>query len=279
MIDLHTHSYISDGVSNPKEIVRLAKEAGLNAVAITDHDSIDGLKEAKAEADRLGITLVNGIEFSVKYDTNRQLHILGLGIDPENEAFLQIYNPYKKKKSESLSRVFEALQGMGLDIDREKVEPYITSSQMDRHSIAKYMVASGISSMAKYAWMDYMDKIDYFPGELIQPDKAFEAIHAAGGKAFIAHYHLSIGLKGYSLADIRRRLKELKELGLDGMEYYYPSFTTEDKKLCESLIKELGFIKSGGSDFHGSNRAGTYVGVGEGDLRVPDELLENIIGR
>lgn len=255
----------------------MAKEAGLKAVAITDHDSIDGHFEAQCEADRLGIKLVKGIEFSVAYGENRLIHILGLEIDPQCEGFISIYTRYRQDRSERLAHVFQKLRSMGVQLERKDVEPYITGDYMDRQAIAKYLVANGIVSSIKYAWVNFLDHIDYIYGELIKPEDAFSAIHAAGGKAFIAHFHLPIGLKGYSDEEARKHLKELKELGLDGMEFFYPSFTMEDQLRCARYIEELDFLKSGGTDFHGANREHIKIGVGEGDFKVPDELLNNII--
>lgn len=277
MIDLHTHTTISDGTVSPKELIQEANKTGLKAVAITDHDSIDGLDEAQSEADRLGIRLVKAIEFSVTYGENRLIHILGLAIEPHCEGFMTIYTRFRKERSVRLTHVFKKLRSMGAQIEREDAEPYISGDYMDRQAIAKLLVAKGYALTVKDAWGKFLDQIDYVSGELITPEDAFSAIHAAGGKAFMAHFHLPIGLKGYSDEEARKGLKELKELGLDGMEFYYPSFTLEDKLRCSEYIEEFGFIKSGGTDFHGSNREHIKLGVGEGDFEVPDELLENIL--
>lgn len=277
MIDLHAHTTISDGSLSPVELIREAKKAGLTAVAITDHDSIAGHDDAQSEADQLGIRLIKGIEFSVTYGKNRLIHILGLGIEPQCEGFMSIYKPYKEERSIKLTHVFEELRSMGVQIERKNVEPYITGGYMDRQTIAKYLVAEGYASTIKGAWVDFLDHISYIDGELITPEDAFSAIHAAGGKAFLAHFHLAIGLKGYSKGETYRRLEELKKLGLDGMEYFYPSFTKEDTIRCARYIEDFGFIKSGGTDFHGANRAHIRLGIGEGDFYVPEKLLDHLL--
>ncbi len=277
MIDLHTHTTTSDGTLTPKELIQLAKETGLTAMAITDHDTIAGLDEAQTEADKLGVNLINGIEFSTAFGENRLLHILGIGIDPRNERFLQIYKSFRERRSERLTLVFEKLRCLGVEIDRKLVQPFISGGYMDRQAIAKYLVAKGYTKTVKDSWINYLDKVSYFDGELIKPEDAFNAIHAAGGKAFLAHFHLNIGFKGYSETEIDEYLNTLKELGLDGMEYYYPSFSEDDTLRCAGYIEKFNFIKSGGSDFHGSTRAHIKLGIGEGDFNVPDELLENIL--
>jgi 3',5'-nucleoside bisphosphate phosphatase len=276
MIDLHTHTTISDGTITPTGLIHLAKETGLSAIAITDHDSIDGLDEAQHEADKLGVTLIKGIEFSTAFGENRLIHILGLGIDPQNEGFNKIYTNYRQKRSERLFLVFEKLPSLGVTICPEDVGPFITGGFMDRQSIAKCLVAKGYTKSIKDSWINYLDKVDYIEGELIKPEDAFSVIHSAGGKAFLAHFHLTIGLKGYSDENARIGLKMLKELGLDGMECYYPSYSKEDTLRCAKYIEDFDFIKSGGTDFHGANRPQIKLGVGEGDFNVPDELLEEI---
>ncbi len=277
MIDLHAHTTISDGTYTPTKLVKEAKRRGLYAVAITDHDSIDGLDEASEAARRLGITLVKGIEFSIAYGKGRLLHILGLGIDPDSEGFKHIYLKYRETRSTKLEHVFEALRGMGIDISHKKAIPHIIGGFMDRQAIARCLVAEGYAISIRNSWTEYLDKIPYIEGELIEPEAALDAIHAAGGKAFMAHFHLNIGLKDYSDKEIRSRLKELKDMGLDGVEYYYPSFSDEDRLRLADYIHEFGFIKSGGSDFHGANRPHIKLGIGEGNFRVPDELLKNIL--
>lgn len=276
MIDLHTHTTITDGTLTPKELIQKAKEIGLSAVAITDHDSIEGLDEAQSEADRLGIRLVKGIEFSVAYGENRLIHVLGLGIDPQNERFREMYIRFKQERSERLSHIFRKLQTQGVVIERKSVEKYVANGFMDRQAIAKYLVAEGYVSSMLDAWINYLDPINYIDGELLTPKEVFSAIHAAGGKAFLAHYHLVIGLKGYSDIEAHARLEELKGWGLDGMEYYYPSFSQEDTLRCAEFVEHFGFLKSGGTDFHGENREHIELGVGEGDFSVPDEVLEKM---
>lgn len=276
MIDLHTHTTVSDGTATPKELIQLAKKTKLTAVAITDHDSIAGLDEAQDEAEKLGITLINGIEFSTSFGVNRIIHILGLGIDPQNKGFVQAYTKFRQRRSEKLTPAFEKLRSMAVEINPETVTPFISGGFMDRQAIAKFLVAKGYTKSVKDSWINYLDKVEYIKGELIEAKDAIQAIHAGGGKAFLAHFHLNIGLKGYTDKEALLCLKQLKALGLDGIECYYPSFTDEDKRRCAKYIKELNLIKSGGSDFHGANRPNVKLGQGEGGLNVPDELLENI---
>lgn len=277
MIDLHAHTTVSDGSLSPTELVKLAKEQGLKAIAITDHDNISGIKEAKVAAKALDITLIEGIEFDVVYEKGRRMHILGLGIDSENPKFLSIYNEYRKGREERLDYVLDLLRPMGVTVDRDRLMPHKVGQYFDRQAIAKYLVVEGYAPMMKNAWVDYLDKIPFISGELIGAKEAFEAIHAAGGKAFLAHYHYNLGLNGYNEEERLTVLEDLKGMGLDGLEAYYPSFSEEDQRRCDAYVKRFDFLKSGGSDFHGANRPHIQLGVGEGDFRVPDTLLEAIM--
>ncbi len=276
MIDLHTHSNISDGTFSPRELIQQAKKIGLTAIALTDHDSIDGLEEAQNEADKLGVCLLKGIEFSVAFGNKSLIHVLGLNIDTSNEDFLKIYNHYRQLRASKLSHVFETLHQIGINITPDDVEPYISGGFMDRQAIAKCMVGKSYTESVRDSWVNYLDKAPYTDGELINAADAFSAIHAAGGKAFLAHFHLPIGLKGYSDEEARHHLLTLQKLGLDGIEFYYPSFTEEDSLRCAKYINDYGFLKSGGTDFHGGNRPHIKLGIGEGQFNVPDELLHNI---
>lgn len=275
MIDLHTHTNISDGTLSPTELIRLAKDIGLAAIAITDHDSIEGLDEADQEAQKLGVRLIKGIEFDVSYKGLR-IHILGLNIDHTNNRFLQIYNEYRKGKEEAIEYNLKELAKAGLHIQKEALISCKVGRYMDRMTIAKYLVHQTIVSSMPEAWINYIDDIPMHEQDLIPVDQAIHAIHLAGGKAFLAHFHLPIGLGTLSEEEALITLNELKAFGLDGMEYYYPSYTTLNQTQCKSLMEAFGFIGCGGTDFHGLNRKHIQLGVGEGDFLVPDEVLQVI---
>lgn len=279
MIDLHAHSTISDGTLTPSEIIQLAHELGLKGVALTDHDSIDGHEEAQRHARRLGVNLVKGIEFSVTFGENRLIHLLGLGLDTDCQGFMAPYTAYRKERARRLNPVFDHLRTMGVDIKEEALEPFVVGGYMDRQTIAKYLVHNGYVSLMKYAWINYLDHVPYREGELIDPKTAIDAIHAAGGKAIMAHMHIPIGFKGYTEQESRQRLEALVLMGLDGLEYYYPSYTKEDQEKVGGYLKDYELIASGGSDFHGANRAHIQLGVGQGDFEVPDDVLERMFAR
>jgi hypothetical protein len=277
MIDLHVHTNISDGTATPTEVVREAFELGLTALAITDHDSIEGLAEAQQEADRLGVNLIKGIEFSAVIGKGRPIHILGLAIDPTREGFVKPYEAFRSTRAMKLSHVIDNLQKRGLEVSEEILKPYQKSENLDRMAIAKWLVTKGHTKTIKASWVDWLDPIYFEEGELMTPKMAIDTIHAAGGKAFLAHYNFFVGLDGCTDQEALDLLTELKSLGLDGLEYYYPSYTKEEQMKCQHYIETFGFLKSGGTDYHGTNRPHIQLGVGVGDFCVPDEILDSLL--
>ncbi len=258
--DYHIHSVYSDGSDTPKEIIQKAKKRGLDTLALTDHDTIDGLKEASAEAIRLNINFINGIELSTRYDDHRLIHILGLGIDIVHPDFQARYTSFKKDREEALPIVIEELQKKGIPIQMNDLDQYRTGHYLDRQTAAKWLVKNKYASSIPRAWIDILDDIAYIPNELINVHDAFEMIHAGKGKAFIAHIHKPIGLYGYSDQEAFLRLQQLKLEGLDGIEAFYPTYTEKDKKLIQKAVSELGLLQSGGSDYHGKNRPEVHLG-------------------
>jgi 3',5'-nucleoside bisphosphate phosphatase len=274
LIDLHVHSNITDGTATPSEIIQLAIEANLKAVTLTDHDTIDGVEEAAAEAKRLGIRFIEGIEFSVDNGNGRLLHILGLGLDIKNPEFIKLYETFKDERERLLYFTIDSLKEMGIDLEIGELQPFKTGKWLDRQNIAKWLVATCRFNNVSNAWIKCLDKIPYQKGEIVSPELAIKMIKAAGGKSFLAHYNKNIGFQGFTFDQMKQRLAELKKLGLDGMERYYPTFTDSDMEEIDYFIDLYGFMKSGGSDYHGKNRPEVKIGIGSGDLNVPDSILD-----
>lgn len=278
MIDLHAHSMYSDGMDTPVEIIRKAKNLGLEAIAITDHDCIAGLDEASEEANKLGVNFIKGIELSVTYGEKRLIHILGLGIDPSKEGFKSLYQIYRESRHKQLGHVIKGLNKRGIYPEMDEVLELSPDGYLDRQTVGRWLLQKGISKSMHSSWVDYLDVFPYKDGELITMKSAFELIKAGGGKSFMAHFHKPIGLKGYSESQCHAILSDLKSLGLDGLECYYPDYTDENIRQVNTYVKKYDFLISGGTDYHGSNRPSVELGIGTGDMRVPNELLEFIIG-
>lgn len=271
-IDLHTHSHYSDGSMPPEELVKLAKDSGLRAIAITDHDTFDGVTEAVAAGKKYGIEVIPGIEFSAV--STGETHILGLGIDVTNGEINDAVSKAKELRLINNQRTADALQKLGFDITVEDAKKLSPVGNMGRAHFAKVMAQKGYVSSVKEAFDLYLQKgrPAFNSLRLLEPEEAIRLIHAAGGKAFLAHLHLT-KLKGEELENYVIRLKNA---GLDGIEGYYTEYDDAMEKEYQALAKKHSLILSGGTDFHGANKPHIKIGVGYGNLKIPYSLLENI---
>lgn len=277
LIDLHTHSYISDGSDSPTEVIKAAKKNKLKAIALTDHDSIAGLKEAKVAAKNNNIELINGIEISSLYKAGRILHILGLNINLDNDYFLTAYNKMKKAREKGIPKILEYIKNTtGLSIDINDLHKVKYDEYLSRYDIYRYIIENNICTEPQKVWDVYLDPIPYGKDELIPVDEAIKMIHEAGGKAYLAHFNKRIGLGGLSFEDIEDNIKYLVSLGLDGIERYYPSYIDDDRKLLDYLVWKYQLYSSGGTDYHGTNRGNIEIGFGEGNLKIPYSLIDSL---
>jgi predicted metal-dependent phosphoesterase TrpH len=254
----------------------MAQDKEITAIALTDHDSIEGLAEAEIEAKKCNMNFLKGIEISVSYGQQRLLHILGLGINPENEYFIKVYNRLRTVREEGLERVLWILNKQGISIKMQQLNQYATGKYLDRHTLTKYFVDKKICRNVPEVWHNYLDPIAYGQGELLEADEAIDIIKKSGGLSFLAHFHKKIGLDGYTNAEVEQHIKYLVSLGLDGIEQYYPSYSKENKEYAQYLINTYKLIASGGTDFHGSNRPEIALGIGEKDFNVPDSVYNDI---
>ncbi len=273
LIDLHTHSMASDGSMSPAELVRHAHEKGLSALALTDHDTVDGVQEALEEGKRLGVEVIPGIEISVDYKP--EMHILGYF--PK----LYAYNSIRKelevirqgREARNL-KIISRLNGLGIDITTEEIKREALGDVTGRPHIARALVNRGFVKSIDDAFDKYLGRegLAYFKRFELKPEEGIQAIRRAGGLPVLAH---PVFLrKTYDEMD--KLLGELKVSGLAGIEALYSDHTREDTGKYLRLAIKHGLIVTGGSDFHGSFKPGMELGTGRGGLEVPYELLENL---
>lgn len=278
IIDLHTHSYISDGASTPKEVIKSAYKNNVSVIALTDHDSVAGIKEASDAAKEYGITLISGIELSALYEDGRILHILGIGIDIENEDFLKSYYKMKKAREAGILNILNhILTHQDLNIDINVLKERALDEYLARYDIHRYIIENKICTDGQVVWNRYLDPIPYEKDELLPVEEVLDIIKKAGGVSFLAHYNKEIGLGGFNKIEMEEHFKYLISKGLTGVERYYPSFKKEDHEFLDYLIEKYHLLTSGGTDFHGANRNGIDVGIGNGNMAIPYDLYENII--
>ncbi|MDC7233822.1 MAG: PHP domain-containing protein [Spirochaetales bacterium] len=271
MIDLHTHSTASDGTCTPAELIREAREAGLRAIALTDHDTLDGLDEAAASASEAGIIFIPGIELEIKHHPG-EFHLLGLGLEDWHNSSLALFlDEIREHRNNRNEQMVELIRQDGIDISHRDLEKAAGGRIIARPHFARVLVEKKVAKNIKHAFDRFLGvgQKFYLPKEVIELEKGIQLIHEAGGKAVIAH-PLSLYL---SWGKMPERFREWKELGLDGIEARHSGANKNQMARFEALAEELGLIISGGSDYHGKNRRDRALGKGGGFQHIPDELL------
>ena len=256
--DLHSHSTISDGLLSPTDITRRAAELGVELYALTDHDDVRGLPEAAAEAARLGIRFVNGVEISVTWE-NSTLHILGLNIDPENAPLLAGLAAVRAGRSHRARQMADDLARAGIKGSLEGADKYVTNKEMvGRSHFARFLVESGAASDVKSAFRHYLvkGKPGYVPHQWASLADTVGWIRSAGGVAIIAHP----GRYKIGATPMRRLLTEFKELGGEGLEVVTGNHTPDQVRHYAGLAKNFGLAGSRGSDYHGPGESYTLPG-------------------
>ncbi len=278
-VDLHTHSSESDGTLSPAQVVILAYQSGLSAVALTDHDTADGLVEAADTACQLAISsngaldfeFIPGIELSVSF-MGRELHIVGLHLDIHTPAFLEALDILKENRVRRNQRMIEKIRAAGIDITMEKLLKDQGGGVLTRANFASYLLKRGCIQTVQEGFDKYLSpgKPFYVPREYLNPREAIDLIHSVRGLAILAHpllYH-------FKQEELERAVKDLAALKLDGLEAYYSLNKGYDTVHMKSLAKRHGLVLSGGSDFHGGNKPHIKLGRGLGRLYVPADVLQ-----
>lgn len=273
LVDLHVHSNASDGTLTPSEVVQSANETGLAAMALTDHDTIDGVAEAVASGIKYGIEVIPGVELSCTY-LAREIHIVGLFVDYENGDFLAELKRLKETRTARNEQMAARCREHGLSITLEELLSEYPDAVITRAHFASLLLKKGYVSSVKDAFDRYLNDRGscYVPRYKMPCEETIELIHNAGGIAILAHpilYRLSN-------AELEKLIKYLTGRGLNGIEALYSTYTAGDEIQIRKLALENRLLISGGSDFHGANKPNIRLGIGRGNLKVPYDVLENI---
>lgn len=272
-IDLHTHSCESDGTLSPTALLELAKEQQLSAIALTDHDTVSGLPEARLAARRLGIELVPGIELSTDYN-GLEVHILGYYIDESNASFLAQLEKFRSGREERNRKMVKLLQEEGFDFTYQELRQAFGDSVLTRAHFARFLKDRGYVPSMDAVFRQYIGNNCrcYVPREKLTPMEAVALIHTGGGLACFAHPILC----GLGRDRLESLIGELKAHGLDGLEAIYSTYTPRDESLIRQLAEQYELLITGGSDFHGTNKPDISLGTGKGNLRIPYEHLQRM---
>ncbi|QOV89442.1 PHP domain-containing protein [Humisphaera borealis] len=284
-VDLHCHSTASDGTLPPAEVVRLAALRELTGLALTDHDTINGVAEAAAAARSAGIDFITGIEISAEYAPGT-MHILGYGVNPESTVLRDLTATLLGGRDDRNPRIIARLQELNVAITMEEVEieakvPVATADggepkrkPIGRPHIAAILLRKGYVNSIKQAFDKYLAPggLAYFDKERLSPHTALQMIHDSGGISVLAH---PVQLKYTNDAQLETVLKDLVDHGLGGIEVIH---SDHDQKLVEQytgLAKRYDLVTTGGSDFHGTNKKDIDLGTARG-RRIPRAFFDGL---
>ena len=270
-IDLHVHTTASDGTCSPAEVVRIAKEKGLSAIAITDHDTVAGYAEAAAEGERVGLEVVPGMEISTRY--LGPVHILGYYLDTKSPVLNEVTDWLVQDRDKRNRKMARLMQEDGLPVDYDEMRERF-GAVIGRPHFAEVLVELGLAENVQDAFARYVERGQkYYAARNFLPiERSIRLIREAGGVPVMAHPFQ------YKLQDAQ--LRELLDLcvknGLMGMECRYSGYTEEQVQYLLALAKEYSLVPTGGSDFHGSVKPHISLGDGTGGLFVPYRFLNGV---
>lgn len=270
--DLHVHSTYSDGSCSPKELVEIAEACGLCALALTDHNTVEGLSDF-FEAASGKIAACGGCEITTE-DDGLELHLLGLFLDPKRIAPLQVALSEQLARKEHSNRdTIERLSGAGYDVSYAEFIKLFGTGVKNRVHIANYLISKGIISEVSEAFDGLLSEHMGFYRETKKLDfyEMIGLIHEVGGVAVWAHplYHVDRDT-------CEKIICKAKAVGLDGVEVYYSTYSEDDTAFMHKLCEKYHLLESGGSDFHGANKKRILMGTGYGNLRIPLECYEKL---
>lgn len=265
-VDLHIHTTASDGSLTPAEVVHLALEQGLAAIALTDHDTVEGLAEAWAAANGTGLEVVPGVEISSDWPVG-DFHILGLYVDPWDGPFSECLQSMKAARLQRARKILERLAALGMPLEWSEIAGSLNGSRViGRLHIAQAMVRQGYVSGIHEAFQRYIGRNGpaYVPRLRMTPVEIIGLIRRAGGVAVLAHPAAS---------GVMEHIPTLASLGLQGVEVWYPTHSPEDVRALLRLARQYRLLVTGGSDFHGF---GLDAGAPLGSVDVPLQMLRQL---
>lgn len=266
LVDLHTHSTASDGVNPPSEVVRLAAERGIRFLALTDHDSTEGLGEALSAASSTGIDLIAGVELGTDVAAG-ELHMLGYCIDHDQPELQSTLSAFRAARRDRAATIVQRLNTAGIDVTLDEVRGLAGAGAVSRAHVARVLIAHGIARSMDDAFARFLGRgqVGYVPRPRLTPPEAIRLIQGAGGVAVLAH--------PFTVDDLARTVSELVAAGLQGIEVYYGSYSESERQALLGLAERYSLIPTGGTDFHGF---GEREGRDLGSVFVPVETVERL---
>lgn len=274
-VDLHAHTRESDGSDEPKELVEKAVAAGLSAVAITDHDTLTGIRQAQQAADRSGIRLVPGVELSLQWSPGT-MHMVVLWLRPEPGPLQDELARLQASRADRNERMVSRLAELGFDISLEEVLAEAGGGVVGRPHLAAVLVGKGYFPDPSAAFTELLGtgRPGYLGRERLTPEQAISLAGRSGAVTVLAHPHTL----GHDRAEeFAATFERLQAAGLVGVECFYPEYPPEQRLDFARETRRFNLVPSGGSDYHGNYKAGLRLGTGrENNLHVPDHVLEEL---
>lgn len=272
-VDLHTHSTYSDGTFTPKELIAYAKEKGLSAIALTDHDTVAGVSEAISYGAEYGIEVIPGIEVSTEYE-DTEIHIVGLFVDVNNKELLSALDNFRLGRQNRNKEMVDKLNAIGVNINYNDVLANAGGGVITRAHIAQEIIKKGYALSNNEVFDRYIgkNKPAYVKRKVMTWQDTISLIVKSGGIAVLAHPLL------YKLSDKRLEMivSQLSANGLGAIEAYYSTHSPRDVKYIKELALKNRLKLSGGSDFHGTNKPKLDLATGYGNLQVPYDIIEEL---
>jgi predicted metal-dependent phosphoesterase TrpH len=283
VIDLHTHSTVSDGSDSPARVAELAAAAGCTAFALTDHDRLDGVEEARARGRELGVEVVTGCELSCSITpfghgagTGGTIHMLAYFVDGDGPLGEELVRLQHTRDDRNL-RLADRLGELGLPVTLEEMEAEAAGEGVGRPHAAAVLVAKGVVDSVQEAFDRYLarGRPGYVERERLTAEEGVALVRASGGVAVLAHPRSLTS----DLAELEAAVGGLAALGLSGLEADYGRYSAEERADLAALAHRHGLVATGGSDYHGTYKPDLSVGTGRGDLCVPGQALDELAAR
>ena len=281
-IDLHIHTTASDGTFTPSEIVAHAVKLKLKAIAITDHDTLAGSSEALNSSIPTALEFLTGVEISAApppfYHHAGSFHLLGYSINLANSELNQTLEKLQLARKNRNPEIINRLNDLGISISLDEVREEAGNVQLGRPHIAQMMIRKGVVSSIDEAFDQFLgtDKPAYVDKFRVNCSKAINAILGAGGIPVLAHPGLLEFESEHQLDDLIGRLKQM---GVQGVEVYYPQHTADQTRLFAELARRHALLMTGGTDFHGSIHPDIEMGSGKGNLSISYDLYQKLVRR
>lgn len=274
MIDLHVHTTASDGTLTPQEVVAYAKKENIEAIAITDHDTVAGIGAAILASETLGVKVIPGVEISVDH-AGQEMHILGYFLHVNSPDLQQSLNELQRYREERNPKIVKKLQELGMKITLSEVMAEAGGQIVGRPHFAALLVKKGFVRDKQEAFDKYLasGRPGYVKKEKLLPQEGIQLILSAGGIPVLAHPKY---LKEQGYAQLENLLVKLKGFGLMGIEAYYPHHDALDTAAYLKMAQKHSLLVTGGTDFHGGNKPEIELGIGTGELNVPFALVRNM---